>query len=44
VDYFNKMAELVIATISNTHIYVKKSTKRQKFQKPNNFRQANKTL
>jgi len=39
VDYFTKMAEFVKAF--NTYMYRKKLTKRQKFKKPNDFRQAN---
>jgi len=44
VDYFNKMAELVLFMAFNTYMCRKRLTKRQKFQKPNDFRQANETL
>jgi len=46
VYYFNEMAELVFVTVLmfNTYVCRKKLTKRQKFKKPNNFRQANETL
>jgi len=40
VDYFNKMSELVFVAVFNTHKLEKKLTKRQKFQKPNDFRPA----
>jgi len=38
------MAKLVFVTVFNTHMCRKKLAKRQKFKKPNDFRQANETL
>jgi len=38
------MAELVFVTVFKTHMCRKKLTKCQKFNKPNDFRQANVTL
>jgi len=42
MDYLNKMAELVFIMIFNTHTC--RTTERQKFKKPKNFKQANETM
>jgi len=44
VDYFNKMAKLAFATVFNIHTCRTKLTKRQKFKKQNDFKQANERL